>query len=195
LREHDTGVFYSLFSTKRRLVGKEYQEESPLKQINLSRGTGFSRHTWKRISRREKRGHRVNVSGGKEIARFASSGGKTHGILSLDEFFPRLWPLHNPRKSSALPRKQSAFPPPGKSPPFNPRPSLLQSSLFVRILCIATSGSGDPEIAGAKCSTICVHEYTLIEQEGVSYLRILPKMGENVWRRTDEIRMVSLPGN
>src|SRR5258708_31599308 len=31
----------------------------------------------------------VNVSGGKEIAEFASSGGKTKGILSLDEVFPR----------------------------------------------------------------------------------------------------------
>jgi hypothetical protein len=46
-----------------------------------------------------------NVSGGKEIVEFVSSGGKTKGILSLDEFFPRIWPLDNPKKPSIMGEK------------------------------------------------------------------------------------------
>jgi hypothetical protein len=77
-----------------------------------------------------------NVSGGREIVEFVSSGGKTKGILSLDEFFLRIWPLDNPKKPSIMGEKvrraymtlterallhEKSYPRVGFSPLFFPR--------------------------------------------------------------------------
>lgn len=45
---------------------------------------------------------RVNVSGDEQIAESASRARKNKGILSLDEIFPRLWSLDNPKKPSIM---------------------------------------------------------------------------------------------